>query len=471
MNLTRQTLVVGGGISGLTAARTIRDLGRECLLLEQCPSLGGLTRTVEVGNFCFDYTGHFLHLSRYKTPAEIPYAGLDDNDWQRIERRSCCFVAGRLIDAPIQYNLGQLPPETLRQCVESYNARPAASGTAVTFRDYVVTGFGQYLADLFLIPQNEKTMAVSLDCLSSQAVKRFFPPPNQELVQAGIQGEVARVGEYNSKFWYPRKGGIGSLVQGLAAGLPSAGVCTGQPVIAIDLENRQVQTAGGQIFAWDQMFTSMPLKSLCHASNEPDLKRAAQELSHSSTVSFNIGLKGTLPVEFEGVHWIYVPDRSVPFYRVGFYSNISQGTCTPGHSALYVEVGVPGEDVDQLDLVKDLQPQVIAALEGLGWIDSRKVECVAIHVLRHAYVHHTQRSDHILKAIFERLHKCHIYPIGRYGLWDYTSMEDSMESASSTVREVFNGLQYCDSGPQRSASPGELGQFVSTHVPAQPAAD
>src|SRR5580704_7242922 len=122
---TKQTIVLGGGISGLSAARAIRELGHEGLVLEQCPTVGGLTRTVEVGDFCFDYTGHFLHLARYKSPADIPYAGLNDDAWQKINRRSCCFVAGKLIDAPIQYNLGQLPPEILHPCVKSYEARPA----------------------------------------------------------------------------------------------------------------------------------------------------------------------------------------------------------------------------------------------------------------------------------------------------------------------------------------------------------
>jgi protoporphyrinogen oxidase len=464
VNSSPQIMVVGGGISGLTAARTVRDLGSECLLLEQCPTLGGLTRTVEIGNYCFDYTGHFLHLSRHRTPADIPFAGLDNRDWQQIERRSSCLVAGKLIDAPIQYNLGQLPKTMLRQCVESYNARPLMDDAPTTFRDYIVKGFGQYLADLFLVPQNEKTMAVSLDCLSSQAVKRFFPPPNEALVRAGMRGEPSRAGEYNSSFWYPKRRGIGALVDGLSAGLPD--VLTNQQVAALDLTSRELRTRSGERFGWDYMFTSMPLKVLCHMSNDPELATAASELSHSSTISFNIGLKGSLPAEFNDVHWIYVPDRSVPFYRVGFYSNISQGTCTPGHSALYVEVGVPGEQVDQIDLVKDLQPKVLTALENMGWIDSQRVECVAIHILRHAYVHHTRHCEDLLGMIMGRLRECNIYPIGRYGLWDYTSMEDSMESARSTVTEVLNAIQHCNSGPQRSAELGEVRQLLSQEASA-----
>jgi protoporphyrinogen oxidase len=50
-------IVLGGGISGLTAARALQEEGRSFVLLERCPTLGGLTRTVEVGEFCVDYTG------------------------------------------------------------------------------------------------------------------------------------------------------------------------------------------------------------------------------------------------------------------------------------------------------------------------------------------------------------------------------------------------------------------------------
>ena len=452
---TKKIIVLGGGISGLTAARAIEEMEHRCLLLERCPSLGGLTRTVEVGDFCFDYTGHFLHLSRHRTPAEIPYAGLSDDDWQRIARRSYCFVAGKIIAAPIQYNLGQLPREVLDPCLKSYEARPGLTESGpVSFRDYVIHGFGQYLSDLFLIPQNEKTMAISLDRLSMRAVKRFFPPPNEELVRAGIRGGAPPAREYNSSFWYPKVGGIGALVKGLGAGLDN--VWTNQRVTAIDLSRRMLRTGTGESFRWDHLFSSMPLKSLCQITDDPDLRAAAEKLSHSSTVVFNIGLRCPLRPQLEGVHWIYVPDRSMPFYRVGFYSNISKGACTPGRSALYAEVGVPSEQMHTIDLVRDLQPKVMASLEDLGWIDSRAVACVVIHVIRHAYVHHTETRDCVVEAILARLRESGVHPFGRYGLWDYTSMEDSMESARSTVQEVLNGIQHRDSGAQRSAQSGAL---------------
>jgi len=429
-------LVLGGGISGLAAARTLQEQQRDFLLLERCPTVGGLTRTVEVGEFCFDYTGHFLHLCRYATPEDIPYASLKNDEWGQISRRSCCFVGGKLITAPIQYNLAELPHDLFTQCVESYNRRSSVPDRENgTFRDFIVGGFGQALADLFLIPQNEKTMAISLDRLSKHAVRRFFPAPDEKLVRQGMTaGASTGAKSYNSTFWYPKTGGIGRLVNGLRAGL--SGCALNQDVIAVNLQDRTVRTSTQGVFGWDTMFSSIPLKSLCQMTGDQELLRASADLSHSSTVSFNIGVRGSLRAEFADIHWLYIPDRDIPFYRVGFYSNIGQGTCAPGYSSLYVEVGLLSEEVDQANLVHDLQPKVMKSLEELGWIDCRNVTCVVIHVMQHAYVHHTPQRDSAVATILARLRGAAVYPIGRYGLWDYTSMEDSMESARTAVLEA-----------------------------------
>lgn len=433
-------IVLGGGISGLTAARTLDQHDRDYILLEKCPTVGGLTRTVEVGEFCFDYTGHFLHLCRYPTPGDIPYANLSNDEWTQIERRSCCYVGGKLITAPIQYNLAELPPALFDSCVASYNAKPKLpdSDTA-TFRDFIVGGFGQALADLFLIPQNEKTMAIPLERLSKRAVRRFFPAPDEKLVRQGMtKGGSANAKSYNSVFWYPKEGGIGRLVHGLRSGLRNCSV--NQDAVALDLANRTLRTKTGETFRWDAMFSSIPLKSLCEMTNDHELRHTAKELSHSSTVSFNIGLRGPLRPEFENIHWLYVPDRGIPFYRVGFYSNIGTGMSTPGHGALYVEVGLPSEEIDRVDLARDLQQRVLKSLEALGWIDSAEVACIVLHVMHCAYIHHTPLRDEALATILARLRSSGICPIGRYGLWDYVGMEDSMESARNAVMEHLNEI-------------------------------
>jgi protoporphyrinogen oxidase len=432
-----QPLILGGGISGLTAAQTLKHQRQKFVLLEKCPTLGGLTRTVEVGEFCFDYTGHFLHLTRYPTPADIPFAGLNNEDWTQVSRQSCCLVGDQFVSAPIQYNLGELPPDLLAECAASYENRPKNGHREnASFRDFIVNGFGERLADLFLIPQNEKTMAVSLDLLSHSAVRRFFPPPDDEMVRKGMRAGPRDTLGYNAHFWYPKVGGIGRLVDGLRAGLDQC--ILNQNVTSFDLDAKSLTTSTGETYRWNMLFSSIPLKQICRVSSDAELVNAAAGLSHSTTISFNIGLRGKLPAKFQDIHWLYVPDRNIPFYRVGFYSNISKGICTPGHSALYVEVGVSPEQAQRADLVNELQPEVLRWLEKLGWVAAKDVICVVTHILPCAYVHHTKNRDSLVKFVLDRLRRYDVFPIGRYGLWDYTSMEDSIGSARSTVLEVLS---------------------------------
>lgn len=426
-------IVLGAGISGLTAARALQDRGYRPRVLEACYAAGGLTRSMTVGDFSFDYTGHLLHLARCGTPAAVPYAQLCDEDWQRIERRSYCLIDGALVTAPVQYHLGQLPAAHRDACIDSFEARPALpSDRPATFRDFIVSGFGQRLADLFLIPQNQKTMATDLDRLSMAAVKRFFPPPDAEKVRAGFAASVAPPREYNSQFWYPRVGGIQRLVDGLAAGLERS-VVTGAEVVEIDLAGRTLVTRSGDRQRWDCLFTSMPLRSFCRRTSEPELQALGDSLTHSATITFNLGVRGTLPPALGGVHWVYVPEPSLPFYRVGIYSNISPDVCPADCFSLYVEVGVPGDALKTIDIVGDLQRRVLADLARLGWIDPAAIVCCVAHVLACAYVHHTPAREQAVERIMDRLRSHGVHPIGRYGHWDYTSMEDSIFSALAAV--------------------------------------
>lgn len=422
--ISTDILVVGGGLSGLAAARSLQASSAKYILLERCPVLGGLTRTSEVGDFCFDYTGHFLHLQRYASPAAIPFAGLHDDDWISVGRHASCYVADRMITAPFQYHLAELPPLVLEECIRSYDERPRLNKTsAASFMEYLVCGFGGAIADIFLIPQNEKTLAISLDRLSMNAVKRFFPVADEAAIKQGIKGEPSAISGYNASFWYPRVGGIELLSRGLSNGLER--YYLNQEVCTVDLDRRRVRTRGGLEICWDSLLTSVPLPFFCFLTGDPELIQAAKQLTHSTTICVNIGLRGEVALPLRDQHWIYVPDRKIPFYRVGVYSNISAGSCASGHSAIYAEVGIPAEHLSASDLFA-LQENVINALEILGWLDRRKVECILTHTLCCAYVHHTSEAETAVGQIFARLARDGVWPIGRYGCWDYISMEDSI---------------------------------------------
>jgi protoporphyrinogen oxidase len=429
-------VVIGAGLSGLAAARALMDLGRSPEVFEVCAEPGGLTRTTVVGQFSFDYTGHLLHLARHDTPADLPYAGQDNTDWLRIDRRAYCFLGNTLVPAPIQYNMGLLPGSMRSDCIRSYDARDKeAPRSSHNLRDYLVQSFGRYLAEVFLIPQNEKTLAIPVDRLSEDALRRFFPPPDETRVRRGMAPTGSPVeGGYNSCFWYPRVGGISRLIRGLARGIDRMHLSTG--VISLNLPQRRLKTTEGAEIGWDVLLSSMSLVALSRMSGDRDLAALSSRLTNSATLCINLGIRGTLGDAVRDAHWVYVPDENIPFYRFGVYSNLGGRVAPPDHSSVYVEVALrPSDARDPASLVA-IEARACDALFQLGWVRPESVVCRVTQRLDCAYVHLTPERDGIVAEILHRLAKAGVYPIGRYGCWDYTSMEESILSGIETARRV-----------------------------------
>jgi hypothetical protein len=102
-----------------------------------------------------------------------------------------------------------------------------------------------------------------------------------------------------------------------------------------------------------------------------------------------------------------------------------------------VEVGVSGTEVDRTNIINSIQPGVIQALARLGWVRPETIICSVAHIIRCAYVHHSFEREQVIEQIIKRLESFDIYPIGRYGLWDYISMEDSIVSAIEKVKKLL----------------------------------
>jgi protoporphyrinogen oxidase len=305
----------------------------------------------------------------------------------------------------------------------------------MSFRNYLISGFGDYLSEIFLIPQNEKTYAIELDDLSDRAVKRFFPAPDEDKIRKGMEGKKMISSGYSSKFWYPIFGGIEILINGLKRKLNNIKLL--EEIIKIDVIQKKVRTSKGNEWGWNKLISTMPLKELCKCTNDKELIELGKMLSNSSTIAFNFGIKGRLKKELEEAHWIYIPDKSIPFYRVGFYSNISETICPKDCSAIYVEVGKNGVESDTADISTSLQNHVIRNLEDIGWIDPGSIICSAVHIIEFAYVHFSKNYDAVVPLILNKLKSYDIFPLGRYGKWDYTSIEDCILDAISTVKKLM----------------------------------
>lgn len=422
-----ETLIVGGGISGLATAAALGP-GRDYLVLERDAELGGYCKTVKRDGFVWDYSGHFFH---FKHPSIEAYltARMGGQQVLTVHKKSFVSHAGRWVDFPFQKNIHQLPQPDFIDClVDLYLARAPGQPARPeeNFLQMLHARFGEGIARRFLIPYNEKLYATDLSTLDRDAMGRFFP--HADLTDIILNMRQADNRSYNSTFTYPQGGAV-EYVKALSHDVPEQRIHLHEPVTAIDLAARVATTAKGR-YHFQHLVSSAPLPallSLCGVEVEP------RTWTWNQVLVFNLGFDAKGPRD---VHWLYVPARERVFYRVGFYDNIFDSE----RMSLYVEVGFPKDAAIDVEATRARVLEDLKA-EGL-WTTQRLV--AEHHVLMNpAYVHITRASLAAVQEQRARLAARGVHAIGRYGGWTYCSIEDNIVEA----RQLATRLGLADAWP------------------------
>ena len=122
--------------------------------------------------------------------------------------------------------------------------------------------------------------------------------------------------------------------------------------------------------------------------------------------------------------------------RIGFPMNFSKSVAPEGTSSMYVEITHrPDESLD----VEDATQRSIADLERCGIL--RKCDRILTRYvidIKCVYVVFDEHRATHLQPLIDYLESLDIYTAGRYGRWDYYSMEDSIlsgKAAADRIRE------------------------------------
>jgi protoporphyrinogen oxidase len=370
--------------------------------------------------FTFDYTGHLLHLSQSYTQKLLDR--LLPDKLIRHQRRSAIYFKGSYVPFPFQANLWALPKEIAKEClIEFIRAFCGETQKGKDFLSWVYQAFGSGIAKHFMIPYNEKLWRIPLDEISLEWVERFIPCPTLEEVIDGALGVNLKGFGYNQEFLYPLRGGIQVLSQAFLSKVKE--VHLAKAAECIDIKKKVVRFQDGSEVAYDTVISSLSLDELLHCIKPlPDgMKDLQGHLRYISVLNINIGVGREDISEY---HWVYFPEPFYPFYRVGFLSNLSPHMAPKGTSALAVEISYLPSAAPSLEEVRE---QTIASLIACGILRGDDVILAEKTIpIKHAYVIYDRfRSQH-LEPIIQFLRSLHIYPIGRYGLWEYTTMEEAI---------------------------------------------
>jgi protoporphyrinogen oxidase len=276
-----------------------------------------------------------------------------------------------------------------------------------------------------MVPYNSRLWGVSPRDITAEWCGRFLPIPSLEDVVAGAVGLRRPELGYNARFLYPRKG-IGDLSEAMSRRLAHLQFC--RRPLGIDWRRRRIRLAAEEI-EYQVLVNTAPLPVLCRLldSPPPEVVEGARRLRHTSLYYLDVALASRC---LKDVHWVYVPESKYPFYRVGCYSHFSGEMAPPGTDGLYVELAE--REPPRLD---QLLPEVAEALVSMRLIASPgAISFARVRKLDYAYVIFDHDYSPATSALHAFLADEDILSTGRYGGWNYSSMEDALRFGRDAAR-------------------------------------
>ncbi|MDD1719248.1 MAG: FAD-dependent oxidoreductase [Methanoregulaceae archaeon] len=432
------TAVLGGGLTGVTIARLLLDRGEDVLVIEAEPGIGGLCRSKVEAGYTFDLGGSHIIFSRDREVLTLMTGMLGSNRNERV-RNTKIFYSGRFIKYPFENGLAGLPKEDLFFCLNEYvraliAAETGASRKPATFREWMYSTFGKGIAELYLVPYNEKIWKYPTDLMSPHWVEGRVPrPPAEDVIRSAIGIETEGY-THQSVFSYPLNGGIEALVHAVAGPLRGR-IITGFRVrsLAKDPDGWKISDGEKTIRA-DKVICTIPVQALVAAlPGVPDtVKEAVSGLRYNSIACVYLGVEGPVP----DISWLYVPGSTDgPENRISFPSNYSPKVAPPGHGAILSEITY--NEGDEISLMTDGQliSHIVASLERMGLVSRDRVRYSAVNRERYAYVVYDLPYQENIRVVRDYCKSAGIPLVGRFAQFEYLNMDACIRNAVDFVKE------------------------------------
>jgi protoporphyrinogen oxidase len=461
-----ETLVIGAGPAGLTAAYLLAKEARSVVVLEQDPRyVGGISRTVDHNGYLVDIGGH-----RFFSKAQEIVALWEEilpHDFLDRPRLSRIYYDGKFYAYPLRAfealkNLGVF---TSAACVASYlYARTRPTPEPKTLHQWVRNNFGEKLFSIFFKTYTEKVWGMSCDEISADwAAQRIKGLDLGAAIRDAIgrtfwvrrkSGSDPKIKTLIESFRYPRRG-PGMMWDAAAEKIHGNGgtVALGRSVeeLAWDATKRlwtvRARLASGAVEIWtaENVVSSAAIADLARA-----LKPSPISLLHARALRYRDFLIVALIAkngERMPDNWIYIHDPSVKVGRVQNFASWSpEMVPDPRHVSLGMEYFCFEGDglwsMADADLVEMAKSEI--ARIGLIRADDVVDACVirqpkAYPVYDEDYIAHVAQIRRDFEMSFPTLHL-----VGRNGMHKYNNQDHAMMTAILTARNIIAGERRYD---------------------------
>ena len=432
--------ILGGGLTGVTLARLLKERGDDVTVFEKEAKIGGLCQSETRNGFTFDIGGSHIIFSRDTEVLAFMQNVLAENRDTR-NRNTKIYYKQKYIKYPFENGLADLPKDDLFFCINEYikNLVAVEKGEVPepqNFRDWIYATFGKGIAECYLVPYNEKIWNYPTEKMSKHWMDGRVPrPPVEDIIKSAIGIETEGY-THQSVFSYPIDGGIEALVRAVAAPVRDH-IRTNFPVTSVRKTADGWEIGNGsETFTADRIISTIPLQILLPMLTDvpEDVRKACGALRYNSIACVSVGFRGSLP----DLSWMYVPeDTWGMFNRLSFPSNFSVHVAPEGCAAVLAEITYnEGDNVSRMT-GDELAAHTVDGLVRMGIIPSAdSVVHTAVDHFKFAYVVYDLDYLTNIRIVREYLEgSLGIDLVGRFSQFEYLNMDGCIRSVLNFVQE------------------------------------
>ena len=445
-----ETLVLGAGPAGLSAAYLLGKAGRPAVVLEADCQVGGLAKTVQIDGYRFDLGGH-----RFFTKAREVEALWDEimgDEFLLRPRMSRIYWNKKFLDYPLRGPdvIRKLGPVELTRCGASYlKAAALPKRREESLEDWVSNRFGRRLFELFFKSYTEKVWGVpTTEIRAEWAAQRIRGLSFFSAAKAAFFGNRGnKVKTLISQFHYPRYG-PGQMWETMTQRIEAQGgeVRLQAPVERIELDCGRVVAveAGGKTYRPDAVISSLALRdvvAMSHPLPPEEVVEAALGLRYRDFLTVALVVSGD---DLFPDNWIYIHDPSVRVGRIQNYRSWSPWM-VPDPDKACVGLEYFCFAGDDLWTMKDDELVELARreLEQLGLVNAERVERgFAIRVPKAYPIYDADYAERVatIRAWLETIEN--LQQVGRNGLHRYNNSDHSTLTAMRAVDNLLTGTEH-----------------------------
>ena len=418
--------VIGGGISGLSAAQFLGEK-YAVTVFEKDNRPGGLIKCRRVNGSLFHTCGGHVFNSKRADVLEWFWSKLNrESDFVKADRNSVVYVDNKgMVDAdgdsvipyPIENHVYLFNKELQKKIIDDFVKIAKNEGAEpANFEEFLKNRFGATLYDIYFRPYNEKVWRKDLKNVPLSWLEGKLPMPTvAEMIFNNIN-HVKEKAFVHATFWYEKKDGSQHIIDTLSEGLN----------IKCDSKIDSIEKSGNGWLVNGERFDKVVfcgnIKDLPGILKGADLSEYTDRIAaleyHGTTAAF-------CEIDANPYSWIYQPSGRHESHRIICTGNFSptnnSETLPKGRITATVEFA---DEISKEDILDNLKRMPL----NPKYLDHQY----------NPYTYPVQNADtrKMIQTMKQHLAGDNFYFTGRFADWEYYNMDVAIGAAMDLCRSL-----------------------------------